>query len=184
MARDDRDSFLRPTEGGVLAFTYEQLLGDFTAPILSAEASQFFTVWQRPDGSGRHVVALRSQVSWAGDDTPVYERFYAGGIRSLRGFEFRGVGPIENGFNVGGDFMFLNSVEYQVPVLANDQIYFVGFVDSGTVEPSLASAITAFPPASAPASCFPPWVRCRSLWTSASRLSGVPTTASSSSASM
>jgi outer membrane protein insertion porin family len=52
----------------------------------------------------------------------------------MRGFEFRGVGPDINGFNVGGDFLFLNSAEYQIPVRANDQIYLGGFVDSGTVE--------------------------------------------------
>ncbi len=39
-----------------------------------------------------------------------------------------------NGYNVGGDFMLLNSTEYQIPVVANDMLYFVGFVDSGTVE--------------------------------------------------
>lgn len=136
ISRDDRDSYLRPTEGGLLSFTFEQLLGDFTSPILTAEGSRYFTVYQRPDGSGRHVIMARSQVSWTGDNTPVFERFYAGGIRSLRGFEFRGIGPIENGFNVGGDFMFLNSIEYQVPVVANDQIYLVAFLDSGTVEKS------------------------------------------------
>ena len=37
----------------------------------------------------------------------------------------------------GGDFMFLNSAEYQVPIRANDQIYLVGFIDSGTVESSV-----------------------------------------------
>jgi outer membrane protein assembly complex protein YaeT len=137
IARDDRDSYLRPTEGGLLSFTYEQLLGDFTSPILTAQASRFFTVHQRPDGSGRHVIMVRSQLSWAGDETPVFERFYAGGIQSMRGFEYRGVGPMVNGFNVGGDFMFLNSVEYQVPVVANDQIYLVAFLDSGTIERSV-----------------------------------------------
>src|SRR5262249_23616973 len=67
-------------------------------------------------------------------DAPVSERFYAGGFRSSRGFTFRGVGPDSNGSRVGGDFLFLNSLEYQVPVKANDQIYRVAFVDSGTVE--------------------------------------------------
>jgi hypothetical protein len=66
--------------------------------------------------------------------SPTFERFYAGGFRSMRGFEFRGVGVLKNGFNTGGDFMWLNSLEYQIPVAPNDQFYFVGFVDSGTVE--------------------------------------------------
>jgi len=83
-------------------------------------------------------VALRSLLGYAGPDTPVYERFFAGGFQSLRGFQFRGVGPYINGFNVGGDFMWLNSVEYQIPVKANDQLYFVTFLDTGTVEPDVS----------------------------------------------
>jgi outer membrane protein insertion porin family len=131
---DTRDSFMRPTEGGIVDFSYEQVLGDYTFPIFNVEGSRFFTTFQRADGSGKHVAAIRSQVSWAGQDAPVFERFFAGGFRSLRGFAFRGVGPYVNGYNVGGDFMFLNSLEYQVPIRANDNLYLVGFVDSGTVE--------------------------------------------------
>ncbi len=131
---DTRDSYLRPTEGGILDLSYEQVFGTFTFPILNAEGSRYFTLWQRPDGSGRHVLAARSQVSWAGNDAPVFERFFAGGFRSIRGFQFRGVGPSENGYMTGGQFMFLNSLEYQLPIRANDQLYLVGFLDSGTVE--------------------------------------------------
>ncbi len=131
---DTRDSYLRPTEGGIITASYEQVFGDFTFPIINVEGSRYFTTYQRPDGSGKHVLALRSQVSWAGSDAPVFERFFAGGYRSLRGFEFRGVGPTTNNFEVGGDFMFLNSIEYQVPITAGDKLFLVGFLDSGTVE--------------------------------------------------
>jgi beta-lactamase regulating signal transducer with metallopeptidase domain len=68
---------------------------------------------------------------------PVYEHFYAGGFKSLRGFEFRGISQDLDGLTLGGDFMFLNSLEYQIPIKANDQIYFETFVDSGTVEERL-----------------------------------------------
>ncbi|MGF1579980.1 MAG: outer membrane protein assembly factor BamA [Gemmataceae bacterium] len=132
--RDNRDSFLRATEGGRIELSYEHVFGDFTYPVLSAEASRYFTTWQRRDGSGKQVLAVHGQVSYAGDDVPVFERFYAGGYRSLRGFSFRGVGPEKSGFKVGGNFMMLASLEYQVPVLANDQVYAVAFLDSGTVE--------------------------------------------------
>jgi outer membrane protein assembly factor BamA len=132
---DSRDSYVRPTEGALVSATFEQVFGDFTFPLANLEANKYFTVYERADGSGRHVLAAHSQVSWAGSNTPVYERYFAGGFRSMRGFEFRGVGPFINGFNVGGDFMWLNSLEYQIPLLANDQVYVVGFVDSGTVEP-------------------------------------------------
>jgi RNA polymerase sigma factor (sigma-70 family) len=67
-------------------------------------------------------------------DAPVSERFYAGGFRSSSGFTFPGVGLDSNGSRVGDDFLFLNSLEYQVPVKANDPFYRAAFVDSGTVE--------------------------------------------------
>jgi outer membrane protein assembly complex protein YaeT len=137
LTRDDRDSYLRPTEGSLFDVSFEQCFGSFTFPLVNVDYSKYFTIWQRPDGSGRQVLALHSQASWAGDNTPVYERYFAGGFSSMRGFEFRGVGPFINGYNVGGDFMFLNSAEYQIPVLANDNFYMVGFVDTGTVEPKI-----------------------------------------------
>ncbi len=138
VTRDTRDSYLRPTEGSLLELGFEQVLGDYQFPVVNVEGNKYFTTYQRPDGSGRHVLAMRSQLGLAGSEVPVYERFYAGGFRSMRGFEFRGVGPFENGFNKGGDFIFLNSLEYQIPLLANDQVYAVAFIDSGTVEPSLS----------------------------------------------
>jgi outer membrane protein assembly complex protein YaeT len=143
VTRDSRDSFLKPTEGSIVEASFEQVLGDFTFPIVNLEARKFFTVYQRPDGSGRHVLALRSQVSWEGSNAPVFERFYAGGFQTIRGFAFRGIGPYEIGtdgnlYRVGGDFMFLNSIEYQVPIQANDHLYAVAFLDSGTVNSSVS----------------------------------------------
>src|SRR5262249_35171687 len=89
LTRDSRDSYLRPTEGSKLDLGFRQFGADFTFPQLSAEWNKYWTVWKRPDGSGRHVLALRSLVGWTDTNTPVYERFYAGGFRSLRGFRFR-----------------------------------------------------------------------------------------------
>ncbi len=131
---DTRDSFMRPTEGGILDMSYEQVLGDYNFPIFNIEGSRYFTLHKRADGSGAQVLAARSQLSWAGSDAPVFERFFAGGFRSLRGFHFRGVGPVQNGFEVGGTFMLLNSLEYQVPLKASDNLLAVAFLDSGTVE--------------------------------------------------
>jgi outer membrane protein assembly complex protein YaeT len=148
VTRDTRDSYLRPTEGNILNISYEQVTGQFTFPVVNIDFNQYWTLYQRADGSGRHVLAYHGQFEWEGSEAPVYERFFAGGFRSMRGFEFRGISPIyngplnkngldANGVPVGGNFMLLNSLEYQIPVRANDHIYFVAFVDSGTVESSL-----------------------------------------------
>jgi outer membrane protein insertion porin family len=131
---DDRDSVLRATEGSLLDISAEEVTGAYTFPLVNVDYNKYFTVIQRPDGTGRQVLALHSSVGYAGANTPVYERFYAGGFRSIRGFQFRGVGPDVNGFKTGGDFQLLNSLEYQVPLVAKDAIYAVGFIDSGTVE--------------------------------------------------
>lgn len=134
LVRDTRDSYLRPTRGSVLDLSFEQVLGTYTFPMASVEFSKFWTTWSRRDGSGKHVLSLRTQAQFAGDNAPVMERFYGGGYRSLRGFAFRGVGPFDTGLNVGGQFAFLNTIEYQIPILANDKFFVVGFCDSGTVE--------------------------------------------------
>ena len=134
---DKRNSFIRPTEGGRLDVSVEQTFGSYTFPILNVLGSQFFTVTERKDGTGKHVLALHSQLGLEGSNAPVYERFFAGGMQSIRGFMFRGVGPNEGGYMLGGTFMFLNSIEYQIPILASDSLYFVTFVDSGTVESTI-----------------------------------------------
>lgn len=134
MVRDTRDNILRPTAGNIFEVAYEHAFGDFTYPIFTMEDSQYWTLGERPDGSGKHVFALRGQLGIAGDDTPLFDRFHAGGFRTLRGFDFRGIGPDKRGFKVGGDFMLLASAEYQFPILASDNFYGVFFVDGGTVE--------------------------------------------------
>jgi outer membrane protein insertion porin family len=43
---------------------------------------------------------------------------------------------LDNGVQVGGHFQFLNSVEYMLPITADDALRMVAFCDFGTVEPS------------------------------------------------
>jgi outer membrane protein insertion porin family len=137
ITRDSRDNLIRPTRGSQIQLSYEELTGEFTFGVLNGLVNKFWTTYQRPDGSGRHVLVYRGQLGLAGDNTPVYERFFAGGFTTIRGFQWRGVGPNTNGFFTGGDFLLLNSLEYQIPVVAKDNIFLVGFVDSGTVSPRI-----------------------------------------------
>jgi outer membrane protein insertion porin family len=134
---DTRDNPFMPSCGHFLQLSYEQGFGDFTFPSVTLEGKQFFTVVERPDGSGKQVFSLRGTVGFAGDDTPIFERFFAGGFRNFRGFRFRGVGPVgENNpdTHVGGNFMMLGSAEYQFPITADDTLQMVAFSDFGTLE--------------------------------------------------
>ena len=82
------------------------------------------------------VLALKSDLSYIDDDeAPVFEKFYAGGMGSVRGFSYRGISP-RSGIAedaVGGVFQVLTSAEMSYPIYA-DMIRGVFFVDAGTVE--------------------------------------------------
>ena len=134
LSNDTRDNAFIPTQGHYFEGTFEQAFGEFNYPRVEASASQYFTVRERADGFGKHIVQLYGQMAWSGQDTPIFERYFAGGYSSFRGFAFRGVSPIKSGVRVGGNFMALGTAEYMLPITANDQIRAVAFTDFGTVQ--------------------------------------------------
>ena len=138
-AHDTRDAAFLPTEGHFLQIGYEQAFGDFNFPKLTGEARQYFTLYQRPDGFGKQILTIGGEVGWAGDNTPIFEQFFAGGYRTFRGFDFYGVTPRTgvNGIGTGGLFQALGTVEYMVPLTANDAIAGVAFTDFGTVDENI-----------------------------------------------
>ena len=91
------------------------------------------------DGEGSHILSLGLQAAWTGSDTPVYERYFAGGFQSVRGFSYRGISPIDHRARIGGQFMFLGGAEYLIPITANGSLGAVGFTDFGTIQESNAS---------------------------------------------
>jgi outer membrane protein insertion porin family len=138
VAHDTRNSAFLATEGHFLQLELEQVVGSFQYPRAILDARQYVMLNERPDRSGRHVLTLSTRVGFSGTDTPVYDRFFAGGFSSLRGFDFRGASPVKNNVQVGGDFEFINTVEYLFPLTADDMIHGVAFVDFGTVNENAA----------------------------------------------
>jgi outer membrane protein insertion porin family len=138
IANDTRDSAFLATQGHYLELSVEQVLGSFSYPRAIIDGRQYFLLRERPDHSGRHVLTLSSRVGFTGDNTPIYENFFAGGYSTLRGFDFRGASPVINGVQVGGEFMWVNTIEYLFPLTADDMMHGVTFIDFGTVEPNVA----------------------------------------------
>jgi outer membrane protein insertion porin family len=141
---DKRDNAFLATEGYLIAGSFEQVLGSFQYPRADVDLRKYFTLYERPDGSGRNVLSLGARAGWTGDNTPIYERYYAGGFSTIRGFQFRGASPTEIGPStgqeifVGGDFEMFASAEYMFPITADDMLRAVVFCDSGTVEPTVS----------------------------------------------
>lgn len=132
--RDTRDSVFLATEGTLLELIYDQAFGDFDYPQGQVNFSHYARVHERPDGMGRHVLVNTWRVGFSGNQTPIFENFFAGGFSSMRGFRFRGASPKEGGVQVGGRFQFLGSLEYMFPLTADEMLRGVAFVDYGTVE--------------------------------------------------
>jgi outer membrane protein insertion porin family len=138
LMHDTRDLPLAPTEGHYFHASYEQVFGDFDFGRGELDYSQYYMLRERPDGSGRHVIALSTQLGFQGADSPIFEHYFAGGYNTLRGFAFRGASPIDSTVRIGGRFKFINSVEYFFPLTADDMVKGVVFCDFGTVEQTIA----------------------------------------------
>jgi len=138
IVHDTRDSPFLPTQGHLVTFEFEQVIGTFVYPRGILEGRQYFLLNERPDGSGRHVLSIGSVLGMSGPDTPAYDNFYAGGYNTLRGFVFRGASPRQNGAIIGGPFQWLNTVEYLFPITADDTLRGVVFTDFGTVESNVS----------------------------------------------
>lgn len=83
------------------------------------------------------VLSARGQIGYVHDwqkseDVPINERFYLGGITSLRGFEAREVGPRdEYGDFIGGETEAFFNFEFIFPLYAELNIKGVAFFDVG-----------------------------------------------------
>lgn len=135
LVRDRTDNRFIPTKGDQLRFSYEQL------GLLGGDHSfgKFTTgyTWYRTLAVDRRerkkVLQLRAEGGAIVGDAPVFERFFAGGTGSIRGFEFRGVGEHDgiDDNNIGGDYLLLMGAEYSYP-LYGDNLRGHVFLDTGT----------------------------------------------------
>jgi outer membrane protein insertion porin family len=137
VVRDRTDSRFVPTRGDRLSLAWEQvgvLGGEHFFGKLSASYAWHKTLYTDVE-ERKSVLTLRGRAGAIVGDAPLFERFYAGGIGSLRGFEFRGVSPRDGikETRIGGDFELLTGAEYSFPLYA-DSLRGVVFTDMGTVE--------------------------------------------------
>jgi outer membrane protein insertion porin family len=134
IARDLTDDRFNPTRGTHFNAGYEQVGGDHTFGVLSGTYRRYKIVHE--DLAGRKtVLATKLHAATVVGDAPPFEKFYAGGSRSIRGFDYRGVST-RSGTNkdpVGSDWIFLASGEVAVPLVGNE-IAVLFFVDSGVID--------------------------------------------------
>ena len=137
MEIDRRDEPVIPSEGYIARAELEFAGADVETTKLTTSGTKFWTVLE-PRGWGKHIFSLGGKmgiVADYGDRVPVFERFYAGGRNSMRGFDYYGVSPVDSitEEQIGGESMLIGSAEYSIPVVTDD-FRLVGFIDAGYVE--------------------------------------------------
>lgn len=136
---DKRDSPYMATEGWFMSAEVEQVFGSYTYPRASFSVKKFIPLYERPDGSGRHVLSLKTSVDWTDADTPIYEHYFTGGYSTIRGFRYRKATVRDMGVPVGGYTQVLACAEYMFPITADDMVKGVIFCDTGTSDNNFGS---------------------------------------------
>lgn len=137
LVRDTTDSRLLPSEGYRFSVGWEQvgaLGGDHSFGRPNVSFAWYHTM--RTDIFDRKsILGFHADAAYIVGDAPVFERFYAGGFGSVRGFSFRGISPRAGIFNnrIGGDLILLTGAEYSFPIYGKN-LRGVTFLDMGTVE--------------------------------------------------
>ena len=154
--RDTRDNYMNPSRGnrtslageyagGIFGgdnyFTKFEAEQSFYTPLFWGLVGMIHGEYGRVDGFGTVQSvddAGNTRYDAAGNPIyvprlpPVYEKFYLGGILTLRGFDYRSVGPKDlKGEPTGGTEQLFFNAEIIVPLAPSQGFNFVAFYDTG-----------------------------------------------------
>jgi outer membrane protein insertion porin family len=113
-----------PDHGQRTELETELSYGDTTFYKIELKTDWFFKGFAKG-----HVIEVGGRAgvadSLSGGDVPFYDRYYLGGLYSLRGFKYRNIGPRDPSYGlnplmpdepIGGDSYWFGSVEYSIPI--------------------------------------------------------------------
>jgi len=139
---DTRDAVIETRSGMKfdvgLSLAGTALGGDVDTIGLSVQGQKYWNLaW---DG----ILSLNGELAFVdatSGTVPIFDRLFLGGLRTLRGFEFRDIGPRDpvTGEVIGGQSLGFLTAEYTVPVIDNVRaavFYDLGFVNDGSWDPS------------------------------------------------
>ncbi|MFA6358349.1 MAG: outer membrane protein assembly factor BamA [Candidatus Omnitrophota bacterium] len=134
---DSRDNVFDTRKGNLLTASFDfaggPLGGDKNYTKFFTRASHYFPM---PHGA---VLEVRGRLGLANpygdtDNIPIYERFFAGGAYTIRGYEERKVGPVSKSDDhepIGGASMVVGNIEYTYPLFSFLKV--AAFYDVGNV---------------------------------------------------
>ena len=138
-----------PTDGSFqdISFEVAGLGGDTRFLKLEGRGRWFVPVWEIP-GIGPLVFSSGGRIAWglgdsglSGKELPLIDRYFPGGINTVRGYEIRSLGPRENTFNpqgqiinnqpIGGTNQLVVQSEFIFPLYQEVGLRGVAFFDLG-----------------------------------------------------
>ena len=137
LLHDTRNNPFVPTRGNRTRTGFSVSGGPLGADIdmykLTLKTSQYWPLWMG------HVLSFRGETSVVdsygdSDEVRIFDRLFLGGARTLRGFDYREVGPVDNAENqepIGGNTLLFGSLEYEIPIWS--KVRFAVFYDIGMV---------------------------------------------------
>lgn len=131
ITRDTRDNYLDTTSGSrnSIYMTFAGLGGSNKFLKGVADSAWFFPI-------GSTTISLRGRFGYAtglfGKELPLYERFYVGGINTVRGLGFGEAGPRDDkGAVIGGTKELIFNAEYIFPIVSAIKLKGLVFADAG-----------------------------------------------------
>ncbi len=131
---DSRNRVINPSEGSKHRVTlqYAGIGGNVGFTKLTGEAGRYFPLFWGTVGF------LHTEAGYVADhsgkELPDYERFYLGGIDSLRGFDWRDIHCVtEDGTEIGGDTYVQGNAEFIFPIIKKAQLMGLVVYDTGNV---------------------------------------------------
>jgi len=131
---DSKDRMFNPTEGSEhgLSIQYAGIGGDIGFTKYVAKTGWYFPLVVDTVGFLHGKTGYVNKIS--GKKLFDYDRFYLGGMNSLRGFDWRDISPTdEKGYKIGGDKFVQFNAELLIPIFKKAGLIGVVFYDTGNV---------------------------------------------------
>ncbi|MDZ7641036.1 MAG: outer membrane protein assembly factor BamA [Desulfurivibrio sp.] len=150
VTRDTRDDRLDPTRGAYHDLEVKHAggpLGGDAAYTRFEGSTTWFFPWERipalkesrSDWLHSTTFRLKGAMGYVmeneSDSLPIYEKFFLGGLRSMRGFEVAGISPRDpdTGERIGGEKMWYMNSEWIFPISQDIGLKGLVFYDTGNV---------------------------------------------------
>ena len=134
LRRDSRNRIFDPSEGSVneISVEFAGVGGDSNFARFIASSGWYYPLFWDLTFFARGKAGYIEQIGDGLHALPLYERFYLGGMNSVRGFQYYTISPrTPEGEYVGGDKMLLFNFELQFPLVRDAGLMGVFFYDAG-----------------------------------------------------